>query len=320
MAPPPPTTRQQATPLGGLVDVLTSAWTFYSWQAVYWEVGALLPLLQSHSFYPAYDLALDDAIRAAEHRLFGFEPAADLHLLFGSDTATRRLLSEALHAIYFSFVPLIVASCVCFRAARPLRPWSSAFETNVTAAYCACALWWLCLPVFGPAVTIGPPMARDRLAALPPLGSSAPASPSSSKGAATAAVAAHVWGVGKRFASVGTALPSSHCAVSTAMLLAVHLAATEAAALRAVRRGVARLLMLAYALLVGTICFSTVYCGFHYVADVVTGVGLAVGVCAAAGGANVAARPAGHSEPPAAPLLRKRHGAAGSDSDTEANK
>lgn len=299
-----------------VLSYVSDGWVFFHWQQIYWEVGALLPVLHPTLFTPAYDLGLDEWVRSVERHLFGFEPAASLRakvLSFlwpetaGDDSVggtAASLLSESLYVVYFGFVPLLAATAACFRVVPALRRWSPLYEANVTSAYGACALWWLCAPVFGPAVTIGPPRTATR--GLAAATQSAAAAPSFGVGGSVA-MASHVWGLGKKFASVGTALPSSHCAVTAAMLLSVFTAGREAAAeakathvktKAASDRGDVVIdgrgdghggggyasyaahvaLPLAYGAVVVAIWFSTVYCGFHYVSDVLCGVGLAAAV------------------------------------------
>ena len=82
-----------------------------------------------------------------------------------------------------------------------------------------------------------------------------------------------MWAEGKAYASTGTALPSSHCAVTAAMLVGVL-----RARVRVVEPGYQRFATAAaclFAVYVSLVWFSVVYCGFHYVSDVITGLLLA---------------------------------------------
>ena len=291
---------------------VSDGWVFLHWQLMYWEVGELLPIVHPSLYFPTYDLSLDDTIRQLEQTAFGSEPAASLRhglhravwgcagsgVSAAADPACAShgaALSEALHLVYFSFVPLLATTAACLRLWRPLRPWSALYESNVTAAYGGCCLWWLVAPVFGPAVTLvaetRPPAASPATAAT--IASSAMEALSgdgsrlslllrawpTTQAEAAPPVASHVWTMGRRYASVGTALPSSHCAITAAMLLSLVAAgrytdapssssSSSSSSVRAACLGF-------YGALVTAIWFSTVYCGFHYVSDVVAGIGVA---------------------------------------------
>ena len=221
-----------------------------------------------HSHY--LDLSIDHSILKAEEAVFGMQPCADLRGQLRGQRGTW--LFEAVHLVYFSFVPLIVATTGAFAALPALRASKTHFEACVMVSYCACCLSWLAFPVYGPVISLGPVIKPE----APGFSTPPPPTPHAAAAASAPSIphsmSEVVWAGGKAYASTGTALPSSHCAVTAAMLAGVLRAKAR---VLAGRGWCGTALTAAYALYVALIWFSVVFCGFHYVSDVVAGLACA---------------------------------------------
>ena len=145
---------------------------------------------------------------------------------------------------------------------------------HLPASYCACCLSWLAFPVYGPVMSLGPVVdIPDRAQTPPPPPPLTTAAATSASPAALHSVSEMVWAEGKAYASTGTALPSSHCAVTAAMLVGVLRARVRV--LGPGNQRVATVAACLFAAYVSLIWFSVVFCGFHYVSDVIAGLLLA---------------------------------------------
>ena len=204
------------------------------------------PLLLLPAFYFEYHWLTqltgagphDAAVAALEERLLGYQPSQELHRQW-----PWPWLSQYLHGAYFVyyFVPPMLAFTL-YLGGR----WRAFQEslTTVMLSFFACGMAFIAYPVAGPYHHFGIPD-------LGPLGGG---------------IAAVAHGVVQSGSSVGTAFPSSHAAVATAVWVA---------ALRLAPR-----VFLVQALIVPALVVGTVYGGFHYAVDAVAGVlfGVAAGV------------------------------------------
>ena len=229
----------------------------------YAEVGAILPLLHEASFLQ--DMSVDHAILNVEAYWFGGQqPSVVLQ-------PTNSFWKEFWHTVYVSHTPAIALVGLCFLSRR-WRPatttttttangsdskyedTSSILLSNMLCTNFACHLLYLIVPTYGPLFTL------DSASSV--LGASASQS-------SDIHISKGVVSLGQRFASTGTACPSSHCA--TAACIGI----TLTCCIRTTKwsRTVSVIWSVA-------ICISTVVCGMHYVLDVVAGILVGTICCA----------------------------------------
>jgi hypothetical protein len=236
------------------------AWIGWAWG--YAEVGVLLPYLLGERYLT--DMALDTALVHAEHALFGCQPALALRRHFIADGGTGGAygvlvggLDEIIHAVYLCFVPLLAGCMATCAATGRLRVRHNALVLHLTLVFICCWLIYLCAPVYGPIFSLGSGPANSLQAA-------------EVEGVANGAA----WRVGHRCASTGTAFPSSHVAVTAAILFEAVWSSTG----RHRVRGCAAMVIGAGKVLVPLIWLATVWCGFHFVLDGIAGLVVAA-VC-----------------------------------------
>lgn len=189
---------------------------------LYAEVAALNDLVFGTRYFDAPIMRLEVA-------MFGAQMASHLRELLPS-----RPLSEFLHFAYFSYygIPLLLWGAL---AARRRFDALDEYLTVLGFTFVACMAWFVLFPVAGPFYTLVPPDPQAMGSVFPPL----------------------VHRVLHANASQGAAFPSSHVAVSGAVLVM---------AARHDRFSFALLAVLVPALAVGA-----VYGGFHYAIDAVAG-------------------------------------------------
>ena len=277
----------------GMLRAAAALWTLAYGQLGYWEVGAVLPML--HAEHYLRDLAIDKAVIQAEAWLFGgFQPARDLGGLLGAARGTPQ--HEAWYLIYFSFVPTLLTLIVVLVSRSTLLFGGSEEEREIgrrrrdfvclrlAATFCCCWLSYLCCPVYGPVIMFGP---RDTVVPAPHASNrdDITTTATAATTATTTTVSNTVWSMGKSYASTGTALPSSHCAVTASAAMALYACAHErqqhakrsnaASRLRVRQEKMEARIAAIFAAL---ICVAVVVCGMHYVTDAVLGVLLAAAV------------------------------------------
>ncbi len=203
-------------------------------------VGEFYPLLALFALYQqvgvlnrAHGLSFDLEAQAWEAALFGGQPSRSW-----MNAAPWPWLSTLLHGGYLSYYLIL--------AAAPLGPWllgnragARRVVTAVMAAFYACYVVFLLLPVAGPRYV------------LPPV----------SGPAAEVALARLTHRLLEGGSAWGTAFPSSHVAASLV---------ASAAAWRE-----SRPLGLALAVLSALLTLGTVYGGFHYLVDALAGIAAA---------------------------------------------
>lgn len=179
----------------------------------------------------------DSLVQNWEALLFGGQPSRDWWRAAPSSAA-----SFILHAIYFSYYPMILVPAI-WLAARNRAPLLRRFVFGVMAAFVFCYLVVLILPVAGPYYEFARP-----------------------SGSFVANPAAQlVYATLSSGSSYGAAFPSSHVAATIAALITVWAASRRAG-----------LVMLVPALLLPV---AVVYCQMHYAVDALSGllVGLVAG-------------------------------------------
>lgn len=230
-------------PENRVLDFLRHFYPVLLYTAFYTETGMLNEMI-----VPRY---LDAHVAAFEQRLFGFQPS-----LAFMDALPYRAVSELFYAAYFSYYVMIVGVGL----ALFLRNRSQFFHyvSVVSFVFYCCYLAFIFLPVSGPRLFFreldGYRLPEEWLA----LGAQHPYPESVLRGP-------FYWIVTTIYAladPVGAALPSSHVAVA---LGTVWFSFRYLPRIRHVHLVAAVLL-----------CFSTVYCRYHYAVDVVAGIAVAV--------------------------------------------
>jgi membrane-associated phospholipid phosphatase len=188
---------------------------------LYSETGLLIKNLHGSIRY-------DDPLKRYEQDLFFGQPARELRELLPS-----RILGEYLHFCYFAFYAIIGGSVAVIYFLRP-REYADRAGSALSLAFFTCFGAYLYYPVEGPYWTFLRPEPQQ---------------------------ISFFFGQVVHWVLVasakGTAMPSSHCAISvvcwvSAMLYHVRLA-------------------IFYCFLVPGLIFATVWCGFHYGLDSTTG-------------------------------------------------
>ena len=201
------------------------------------------PLLLMVFFYGEYSWlthlsggAMHDArVVGWEQSVFGFQPSQELHKMW-----PWKPLSEYLHGAYFFYylVPVSITMTLYVRGR-----WAAFQEslTTILLSFLTCGLLFIAFPVAGPYHHFGAP----------------------TLGALAGPFAFLTHGVIDRASSVGTAFPSSHCAVAVvAWVSALRLS-----------RGV----FWGLCAVVPALVLGTVYGGFHYGVDSLAGSAIGVG-------------------------------------------
>lgn len=303
--------RRSSRQVGFILRWATALWTLaITGHLGYREIGSLLPYLHAGRYLS--DVEIDKAVLRGEAWLFQglggragditsptgsstFQPVRDFGSLIGATRGTA--CYEAWYSLYFSFMPvmlslvlIVAAPSICGALhfgtggdatdcdnvaenkvagsadngplANSIRDFDF-FTLRIVGTFCCCWISYLCCPVYGPVIMLGPRDASMGSIAIQPGLDPVPE-----------AVSSLVWSMGKSFASTGTALPSTHCAVTVAAALAAYdsimprnLSASNK------KRTFFSWIWLARGTTVfaGLTCIAVVVCGMHYVSDVVAG-------------------------------------------------
>jgi membrane-associated phospholipid phosphatase len=188
---------------------------------------------------------LDPHFLRLEKWLFGWQPGLELMERFPS-----RALSEILYASYFSYYLMIggVGLALLLRDRRQFAH----FISVVSFVFYVCFLIYIFTPVVGPRILLRDIVDAPLPADVAPV--TAPVTPESVGAGMFFGIMAWIY---RHFETPGAAFPSSHVAVA---ICTVYFSFLYLRPIRWAHLAVAVLL-----------CISTVYCRYHYVADVVAG-------------------------------------------------
>jgi membrane-associated phospholipid phosphatase len=211
-----------ARPLPRAVEVARRLLPLAVGPLLYGEVAALNDLVFGSRYF-------DGPVMRWEMALFGAQMAAHLRELLPS-----RALSEFLHFAYFSYYLIPVLLWVALAVRRRFDALDE-YLTALGLTFVASMTWFVLFPVAGPFYTLVPPDPHAMGDVFPPL----------------------VHRVLHANASQGAAFPSSHVAVSGAVLI------------MAARHD--RFSFAILAVLVPALAMGAVYGGFHYAVDAVAG-------------------------------------------------
>ena len=277
-----------------LVVLLGDLWCAFMPLIAYAEVGSMLPLLHSDTFLR--DMRIDHAILAMEEFWFdGQQPSVDWQ-------PAHPFWKEFWHVVYVSHTPAIALSGVYYLSRHFRSPTlhsrrnkerivvsnqdhaSSILLSNMLCTNFACHVVYLILPTYGPLFTL----ASTRSVVEP-----------STESTTTATIANGVVALGQRFASTGTACPSSHCATAACIGITMVCCTTTHPRILQWFPAVSVIWSIA-------ICISTVLCGMHYVVDVVAGILVGTMCCVPTIHGSICSETNIHDSPPANDVSRNK--------------
>ena len=232
-----------ARPDWHLIDILRHFYPIILYVALYRETGLLNQIVTS-GYFDRFFMGLDD-------RLFGLQPSvAFMHNL------PYLPVSEVFYASYFSYYVMIVGVGAALYFQDKERFFH--YVSIVSFVFYVCYLIYIFLPVIGPRVFYVPVSSFAGQQDIPfyPL-----QFPESVKGGPLFRVMGFIYA---HFEAHGAAFPSSHVAVA---LCALYFSWRYIPVIRGLHAAVVVLLII-----------STVYCRYHYVVDIYSGVATGVGL------------------------------------------
>jgi len=221
-----------------VLDFLRSFYPVFLYLGFYSEIGMI-----DHMLFSGF---LDPFFIRLDQRIFGVQPS-----LFLMVALPYRPLSELLYASYFSYYVMIagVGLALYLRDRREFFH----FLSVMTFTFCCCYLLFDLFPVMGPRIFYEQVPGYSLPVALRP--ASVPAVPEAVAGGPFFLLMGWIY---RTFETGGAAFPSAHVAIALVTLW------FSFRYLRPIR-------WLHLALVV-LLCFSTVYCRYHYAVDVAGGI------------------------------------------------
>jgi len=186
------------------------------------------------------DTRYDIVLKSLEQEIFMGQPSKDLRTWY--PVLNSRVLGEYLHFCYFMYYFIIGSIVVILYFTRPREMFDSG-TTAISTAFLSCYLFYLIYPVEGPYWSFSRPEPET-----------------------VSYFFCHLVRFVLKGSSKGTALPSGHCAISVVCWMV------------SIKHHVC--LAVIYLFLVPGLIFATVWCGFHYGIDAISGTfwGLVCGI------------------------------------------
>ncbi len=225
-------------PQSRVLDFLRNFYPVLLYLGFYSEIGSI-----NHMLFSGF---LDPFFIRLDARIFGVQPS-----LFLMSALPYRPLSELLYAAYFSYYVMIagIGLALYLRDRRQFLHYLSV----VTFTFCCCYLLFDLFPVMGPRIFYGPVPGYSLPASLIPR--AVPAVPEAVAGGPFFLLMGWIY---RTFETGGAAFPSAHVAIALTTLW------FSFRYLRSIRWP--------HLIVVILLCFSTVYCRYHYAVDVAGGI------------------------------------------------